>query len=93
MIFYASIVKAIYSHSQKFPDKIAIIAPDREISYASFWKCIQGTSSKLCEMGICEGDRIILEASHTVDSLFAVMQYILRRQYTSLLRRTSQKTG
>lgn len=64
-----SVVKSIYIHSLEIPSKIAIIASDREISYADFWKCIQGTADKLCKMGISEGDRVILEASHTVEFL------------------------
>lgn len=64
-----SVVKSIFCHSQESPSKIAIIASDREISYADFWKCIQGTADKLCKMGISEGDRVILEASHTVEFL------------------------
>ncbi len=64
-----SVVKSIFYHSKETPSKIAIIASDREICYADFWKCIQGTADKLCKMGIGEGDRVILEAGHTVEFL------------------------
>lgn len=64
-----SVVKSIFYHSQETPSKIAIIASDREINYADFWKCIQATADKLCKIGIVEGDRVILEAAHTVEFL------------------------
>ena len=64
-----SVVKSIFCHSQEIPSKIAIITSDREISYADFWKCIQGTADKLYKMGIGEGDRVILEAAHSIEFL------------------------
>jgi len=64
-----SIVKNIYLHSQETPNKIAIIALDGSVDYASLWKAIKGVASKLKEIDIKEGDRIILEASHTIEFL------------------------
>lgn len=64
-----SIVRSIYNHSKENPEKTAIIAPDRVVSYGSFWKYIRATAEKLREIGICEGDRVVLEASHTVEFL------------------------
>ena len=62
-----SIVKSIYDHSKQTPNKYAIIASDRIVNYADLWKCIQGVAATFKEIGICEGDRIILEAAHTVE--------------------------
>ncbi|MBO4500449.1 MAG: acyl--CoA ligase [Bacteroidaceae bacterium] len=64
-----SVVKKIFSYSQETPEKTAIIASDRTVSYSDFWKLIQGTAIKLKEKDILEGDRVILEASHTVEYL------------------------
>ena len=64
-----SIVRSIYNHSIDNPEKIAVIAPDGDICYGNFWKLIQHTSSKLKEIGISEGDRVILEASHSIEFL------------------------
>lgn len=64
-----SIVRSIYNHSQKTPEKTAIIASDMTVSYSDLWKLIQGVASHLMEMGVKEGDRIIIEASHSVEFL------------------------
>lgn len=64
-----SVVKCIYIHSIENPDKIALIASDKIVNYGELWKFIQGTAIRLVKIGISEGDRIILEASHSVEFL------------------------
>lgn len=68
-----SIVKCIYRHSQTQPDKTALIAPDRTVDYATLWKMVAGMAALLKEKGLNKGDRVILEANHTVE--FLVMCY------------------
>ena len=62
-----SIVKCIYQHSISRADKIAIIAPDMTVNYKDFWHIINVTAQKLIEKGLKEGQRVILEASHSVE--------------------------
>lgn len=64
-----SIVKAIYEHSIETPDKLAIIGTDFTVDYATFWRLIRGVNHFLCEMGIHSGERVMLEADHTVEYL------------------------
>lgn len=68
-----SIVKSIYQHSLHFPEKTAVIAQDRTVSYGSLWKMIRGMAVLFREKGLTEGQRVILEAHHTVE--FLVMCY------------------
>lgn len=68
-----SIVKSIYEHSQNYPDKTAIIALDYTVDYSTLWKMISGMSTILKKNGLKEGQRVILEAHHTVE--FMVMCY------------------
>lgn len=68
-----SIVKSIYNHSVSFPDKTAIIALDMTVNYDSLWKMIRGMATLLKERGLEKGQRVILEAHHTVE--FLVMCY------------------
>lgn len=68
-----SIVKSIYNHSVSFPDKTAIIALDMTVNYDSLWKMIRGMAALLKERGLEKGQRVILEAHHTVE--FLVMCY------------------
>lgn len=64
-----SIVKCIYEHSLTFPQKTAVIATDHTVDYAKLWKLISGTAMLLKKHGIQKGQRVILEADHTVEYL------------------------
>ncbi len=64
-----SIVRSIHEHSLRNPDKIAIIAPDGSASYAELWRVITGVSHCLKARGIRVGDRVMLEADHSVEYL------------------------
>ena len=64
-----SIVKSIYEHSCETPDKTAIIGLDDTVDYATLWRLIANTSHFLKDAGIVRGDRVIVEADHTVEYL------------------------
>lgn len=64
-----SIVKCIYEHSIAYPQKTAIIASDFTVDYATLWKLIAGMATLLDSKGIKKGERVILEADHTVEYL------------------------
>ena len=68
-----SIVKSIYEHSLSQPRKTALIAPDRTVDYATLWKMVAGMAALLKEKGLNKGERVILEANHSVE--FLVMCY------------------
>lgn len=51
------------------PDKTAVIATDCTVDYKTFWKYILGANQLLKEKHVKQGDRIVLEASHTVEYL------------------------
>lgn len=67
-----SIVKCIYQHSCQYPYKTAIIGTDVTANYKEFWKLIAACAALLKQNGVDKGDRIILEASHTVEYLVCV---------------------
>ncbi len=67
-----SVVKCIYRNSCKHPDKTAIIGTDITVSYNEFWKLIVACATLLRNNGIEKGDRVVLEASHTVEYLACV---------------------
>ena len=68
-----SIVKSIYEHSCNFPKKTALIATDYTVDYETLWHLIAAMAGLLKEKGLQEGQRVILEANHTVE--FMVMCY------------------
>lgn len=67
-----SIVKCIYQHSCQYPNKTAIIGTDITVDYHGFWKMITAFAAVLKHNGVDKGDRVILEASHTVEYLVCV---------------------
>lgn len=67
-----SIVKYIYRHSCQHPQKTAIIGTDATVDYQKFWKQIAACAALLKQNGVDKGDRVILEASHTVEYLVCV---------------------
>lgn len=67
-----SIVKCIYQHSCQYPDRTAIIGADVTVDYQDFWKLIAACAALLRQNGVAKGDRVILEASHTVEYLVCV---------------------
>ena len=64
-----SIVRSIYEHSLEHPDKTAVIAADMTVSYKTLWTYISGMAALLKNKGIERGDRVIVEADHTVEYL------------------------
>lgn len=70
-----SIVKCIYEHSKKTPEKVAVIGIDRTVSYNTFWKMISAAAMLLKQKGLKVGQRVVLEADHTVE--FLVMCYAI----------------
>lgn len=68
-----SIVRCIYDHSLNIPSKTAIIAPDKAVNYRELWHLVNTAAAKLISMGLQAGQRVMLEASHSVE--FMVMCY------------------
>lgn len=64
-----SIVKCIHGFSQTHPRKTALIAEDGTVTYAQLWQRISACAQLLKQQGIAPGDRVLLEADHTVEFL------------------------
>lgn len=64
-----SIVKCIYEHSINQPKKTALIALDYTVDYETLWKLVFGMATLLKEKGVEKGQRIMVEANHTVEFL------------------------
>lgn len=64
-----TIVEYIYEHSRTQPQKTAVIAMDHTVDYGTFWNLIAGMATLLKRNGIEKGQRVLLEAAHTVENL------------------------
>ena len=64
-----SIVKCIYNNSLAAPQKNAVIATDRTVTYSELWNAVTCANHFLKAKGIKTGDRVMLEADHTAEYL------------------------
>lgn len=64
-----SIVRCIYEHHLNTPTKNAVITNDGTVTYQEFWHYIVAASYILKAKNIQQGDRVMLEASHTIEFL------------------------
>ncbi|SHI28768.1 long-chain acyl-CoA synthetase [Anaerovibrio lipolyticus DSM 3074] len=64
-----SVVEYIFFHANKQPDKLCLVDQYGEISYGNFKNKIITTLLKLKEVGINKGDRVIVEAEHSITYL------------------------
>ena len=63
-------VEAIRRHSEKNPNKLAIIAADKEVSYGDLYNYIKGAAMYLKNNGISKGDIILLAAQKELDFVY-----------------------
>ena len=68
---FRSVVEAVFSYSETQPDKLCLADESRAVTYAQYKEEICRMAAALKAMGIEKGDRIVIEASQTVDFLVA----------------------
>lgn len=59
-----TVVQRIFDYSQKNPSDIAIIAEEKKVPYKEFVDNIVVISNYLKSIGICSGERVIVQAMH-----------------------------
>ena len=68
-----SIVEAVATHAQAFPEKFCIADRKQEFTYRGYWECIYGYAKHLQDIGVENGDAVVGRNSQTVDALVAVL--------------------
>lgn len=66
---FDSIVEAVFYHSQNTPDKFALADDNVAVSYREYAEMIGKYARVFKDMGIESGDRVVVEASQTVQYL------------------------
>ncbi len=66
---YRSIVEAVFSHAETQPDKLCIADETRTVTYAQYKEEICRFASALINLGIERGERVVVEASQTIEFL------------------------
>lgn len=66
---FKSIVEAVFSHAQTQPEKLCLADEKCEVTYSAYKDKICRMASLLKDMGIKKNDKVLVEASQTVDYL------------------------
>lgn len=61
-----SIVQALALNAQKYPDKVAVIAEDEQITYSELWREVQGFAQYLRSLGFEKGSRITVKSAPAI---------------------------
>ena len=67
---HSQVLNLIASHAQSSPDKVALIAGEKHISYVHLVDAVERAAAYLNSLGICRGDYIILSADKEVEFVF-----------------------
>ena len=67
-----TIEEQIFQNSIQQPDRIALITPTEQVTYAQLWeRCLLAATNVKQKYGLQKGDRIILSASANIDFIYA----------------------
>lgn len=67
-----TVEEQIFQNSVKQPDRIALITPAEQVTYAQLWeRCLLAATNVKRKYGLKRGDRIILSASANIDFIYA----------------------
>ena len=68
---FRSVVEAVFSYSETQPEKLCLADESRSVTYLQYKDEICRMASVLENMGVKKGDRIVIEASQTIEFLAA----------------------
>lgn len=67
-----TVEEQIFHNSKIQPDRIALITPAEQVTYAQLWeRCLLAATDVKRKYGLQQGDRIILSASANIDFIYA----------------------
>ena len=66
---FRSVVEAVFSYSETQPQKLCLADEKRAVTYAEYKAEICRMAAALRAMGIEKGDKVVIEASQTVEFL------------------------
>lgn len=64
---YSSIVESIAHHAANTPDAMSLADEKKAFSYRELWRRIYGLSMRLKELGVAEGQYVVVECNQSVD--------------------------
>lgn len=64
-----SIVEAVFTHANSFPDKLCLVDELESVTYGEYVHRIKCFANALCKYGVKRGDRVVIEASQTINYL------------------------
>ena len=66
---YRSIVEAVFDHAKTTPDKLCLADDTSRVTYREYAEKIGKAAAVFADLGVKDGDTVVLEANQTVDYL------------------------
>jgi long-chain acyl-CoA synthetase len=88
-----SVIETLFSNAERLPDKIAVIAGGKQVSYLQLKKLIIGASDYLTKIGIKPGDKVIVKALPSISFIAAIFGISLCRAIMMPLEKTIPEAG
>lgn len=66
---FDSIVEAVFHHAQTAPDRLCLADDNGSVSYSEYARRISRMAGVLADSGVRAGDRVVVEASQSIDYL------------------------
>ncbi|WP_294373964.1 non-ribosomal peptide synthetase [uncultured Clostridium sp.] len=68
-----TIIEFVYDNMNKYPDKIAVIDGNREITYKDLWELSNGVANELIKKNVMKNDRVALKVSNSIETVACIM--------------------
>lgn len=66
---YQSIVEAVFAHAHQEPNRLCLADDSYRVTYGEYVEKIQKYASVFSDLGLCAGDKAVIEATQTIDYL------------------------
>ncbi len=70
---YSSVVQAVFSHAETKKDKICLADEKGQVTYSEYKQLILRYAAELVSLGVKKGDKIVIEASQSIDFLASAL--------------------
>jgi long-chain acyl-CoA synthetase len=67
-LLHDSLLEAVHD----FPDKVALIAEKRVLTYGELFENVRQCAAALVALGLCRGDRVIIYSDNTLESVISI---------------------
>ena len=70
---FNSVVQAVFSYAETKKDKICLADEKGSVTYSEYKALILNIAAELNSLGVKKGDKVVIEASQTIDFLASAL--------------------